>query len=140
MTSVSNRNLKILSALVWYIGGVVLMLKGFGLSREADVLKPGHSWPLLAFLSGLLIGGLKAKFLFSKSCKKNLTRIDALAKPKIWQFFRLRFLVFLVLMIITGVTLSRLAHNHYPLLIGMSILDFSIAVGLIGSGYVFWKH
>jgi hypothetical protein len=140
MINVSTRSLKILAALVWYIGGFVLIIKGGGLLHEAATLKSHQIWPWSAFFSGLLIGGLKAKFLFSKACKKNLDRIDALNQAKIWQFFRPRFFILLALMILTGATLSELAHNNYPFLIGVAILDISIAIALLGSSYVFWAH
>ncbi|MCK5312804.1 MAG: hypothetical protein KAJ62_11880 [Desulfobacteraceae bacterium] len=134
------RTLKILAALLWYIGGIILVSKGGSLLIEADTLKPEQNWTWLALVIGLLIGGLKAKYLFSKSCKKNLTRIDLLIKPKVWQFFRPGFFLFLAIMIVTGVALSRAAHNNYIFLISIAILDISIATALIGSSYVFWKE
>jgi hypothetical protein len=140
MLTVSTRTLNILAALVWYIGGIVLLLKGNTLLGEADLLKPEQHWPWLAAVAGLFIGGLKAKFLFSKSCHKNLVRIAALNRPKIWQFFRPGFFAFLAVMILVGATLSRLAHDNYPFLIGVAILDLSIATALLGSSYVFWKQ
>ena len=137
---VSGRSLRILAALVWYVGGIVLLLKGGSLLVEADALKPEEGWPWLAAVAGLFLGGLKAKFLFSKSCQKNLARIAALDRPRIWQFFRPGFFVALMVMILVGATLSRLAHNNYPLLIGVAILDLGIAIALLGSSYVFWKQ
>ena len=134
------RTLKILAALLWYIGGIILVSKGGSLLIEADTLKPEQNWTWLAIVIGLLIGGLKAKYLFSKSCKKNLTRIDLLSEPKVWQFFRPGFFLFLAIMIVTGATLSRVAHNNYIFLISVAILDISIATALIGSSYVFWKE
>jgi hypothetical protein len=129
-----------LAALFWYIGGIILVLKGGSLLIQADTLKPEQNWTWLAVVIGLLIGGLKAKYFFSKSCKKNLKRINFLSEPKIWQFFRPGFFLFLLIMIVTGVTLSRLAHNNYIFLISVAILDISIATALIGSSYVFWKE
>ena len=140
MLVASTSRLKIIAALVWYVGGIVLLLKGGGLLVEADALKPEQDWLWLAAVAGLFLGGLKAKFLFSKSCQKNLDRIAALDRPRIWQFFRPGFLVFLTVMILTGATLSRLAHNNYPFLIGVAILDLGIAIALLGSSYVFWKQ
>ena len=81
---------------------------------------------------------MKAKFIFSKSCQKNLDRIDTLLKPKIWQFFRIRFFAALTLMVLVGITLSILAHNNYPMLISVALLDISIGIALLGSSYVFW--
>lgn len=139
MINVSHKVLKFISALVWYTGGLVLILKGSSLLLEADYLKPGQTWPTrTALFSGLLIGALKAKFIFCKSCKNNLKRIDSLENPKVWQFFKPWFFVFLLLMIITGAILSRNAHNNYSFLIGVAILDFSIATALLGSSYIFW--
>ena len=129
-----------MAALIWYIGSIVLLLKGGSLLVEADALKPGQIWPWLAISVGLFLGSLKAKFLFIKSCEKNLDRINGLNPPKIWQFFTPRFFTLLTIMILTGATLSRMAHNNYAFLIGVAILDISIAIALLGSSYVFWKQ
>ncbi len=137
---VAPRTLKILAALIWYIGGIILIIKGPSLLLEADALKPGGIWPWLAAVAGLFLGGLKAKYLFIRSCKRNLDRIDALDRPRVWQFFSPRFFVLLTVMISVGVTLSRLAHGNYLFLIGVGILDLSIGVALLGSSYVFWKQ
>jgi hypothetical protein len=136
----STRSLKILAALVWYAGGIVLLLKGRSLLVEAEALQPKHAWPWLGAVVGLVLGSLKAKFLFSKSCRKNLDRIAALEQPQLWQFYRPGFFVFLVLMITTGATLSRLAHDNYAFLISVATLDISIATALLGSSYAFWKE
>ena len=108
---VSNRTLNILAAIVWYTGGIVLLLKGSNLLIEADTIKPEKYWPQLAAITGLFFGSLKARFLFNKSCQKNLNRIAALNRPRIWQFFRIRFFVALIIMITMSVILSGLVHN-----------------------------
>ncbi len=136
---VSGRSLKLAAALVWYVGGIVLLLKGGNLLAEAEGLKPGAVWPWLGMVAGLFLGALKAKYLFRESCQKNLDRIAALERPRLWQFFSPRFFVGLTMMISVGVMLSRLAHNWYPLLIGVVLLDFGVGVALLGSSYVFWK-
>jgi hypothetical protein len=140
MFTVPRRILKIVASFVWYVGGIVLLLKGYSLLVEADSMRPGRLVPILAFGGGLLIGGMKARFIFVKSCRKNMARIDALRDPKIWLFYRPMFFVFLAAMIATGATLSRLAHGNYPFLIGVATLDFSIATALLASSYVFWKQ
>jgi hypothetical protein len=138
--AVSKRSLNILAALVWYTGGMMLLWKASSLLGEAHALRPGQSWPWLAAIAGLFLGSMKAKFIFSKSSQRNLDRIAALDRPRIWQFYSFRFLAILTVMILAGATLSRLAHNNYPFLIGVAILDLSIAVALLGSSYVFWKQ
>lgn len=140
MLTVSTRTLNVLAAFVWYVGGIVLLLKGSSLLAEAHSLRPEHGWLWLAAVAGSFIGGAKAKFLFSRTCQKNLSRITSLDRPGIWQFFSPWFFVFLAVMILAGATLSRLAHNNYSFLIGVGILDLSISVALLGSSYVFWKQ
>ena len=78
---------------------------------------------------GLLLGGLKARFLFNRSCRKNLARIAKLAEPKFWQFFKPSFFFFLALMILTGVLSSRLAQGNYLLLCAVRFDDCG---GLVG--------
>jgi hypothetical protein len=140
MLTVSIRSLNILAAVVWYIGGVVLLLKGRSLLVEAGTLNPQQGWIWLAVIAAIFFGSIKARFLFSKSCRKNLNRIANLNQPKIWQCFRPRFFVALAVMIATGATLSRLAQNNYPFLIAVGVLDLSLAVALLGSSIVFWQQ
>lgn len=125
---------------MWYIGGIVLLLKGSHLLIEADALKPEEDWLWQVAVLGIVLGGMKANFIFNKSCQKNLDRIATLVQPRIWQFFRIRFFVTLTLMILLGVTLSMQAHNNYPMLISVALLDISIGIALLGSSYVFWKQ
>ena len=140
MLVVSARSLKILAALIWYIGDIMLILKGRSLLVEADALKPEQIWPWLAVFAGLFFGGLQAKYLFAKSCQKNMYRIDALDRPRVWQFFRPGFFAALTVMIFVGAILSRLAHNNYPFLIGVAAVDINIGIALLGSSYVFWQQ
>ena len=140
MLSASHRTLKILAAVLWYSGAVILLTKGTTLLLEADALQPGRHWSWLTVVLGLSIGWLKVKFIFRRACEKNLARISLLSAPKIWQFYRPGFLLFLAAMIIIGSTLSRMAHGNYPFLIAMVILDFSLATALFGSSVMFWKQ
>jgi hypothetical protein len=136
----STRTLKALAALVWLVGGIMHLLKGGSLLAEAGALRPGLPWPWVAVAAALLLGGLKARFLFSQSCRRNLARIAALDPPRIWRFFKPGFLVALAVMILTGTALSRFAHNQYFFLLGVAVLDLGIAVALLGSSHVFWRE
>ena len=140
MAHVSARSLILLSALFWYGGGFVLLIKGVGLAMDARRLVPGNFWPGVILVSGAIIGTVKARYLFSISCRKNLSRINALTQPRWWQFFRPGFFLFLALMICAGVILSRLSQGNYGFLLVVALLDLSVAVGLIGSSYVFWGN
>ena len=104
------------------------------------MLQPDGVWGLLAIILGVLIGLLKAKFLFRNVCRKNLRRIDQLIRPQWWQFYRTGFFLFLSLMILLGTTLSRAAQGDYPLLIGMAIVDISLATALLTSSTTFLRE
>ena len=134
----SERSLKFIAALIWYTGGCVLMLKGWRLLAEAEALQPGKPWTWLVAAVGVTIGVVKAKVLFVRSCRRNLARIDALKSPRIWQCFRPRFFLFLVVMIMAGAGLSRWAHDNYAFIIGVATLDISISTALFASSYIFW--
>ncbi len=140
MFSISRRNLKILSAIVWLSGAVVLATKGSSLLQEAMALRPGNYWSWLAPLLGFCIGLVKIRFIFGPSCKRNLERISRLADPKPWHCFRFGFILFLIAMIILGTTLSNMSHGNYPFLMGMVVLDFSLATALLGSSHVFLQQ
>lgn len=139
MGKTSASVLKTLAALIWYAGGAVLALKAYSLMIEADALQPGLIWPWVGLGLGLTIGAVKSRYVFRRSCRRNLARIDQLVEPRIWQFFALRFFILLTLMIATGATLSRLAHGSYPFLIAVAGLDISIGTALLVSGLVFWQ-
>ena len=134
---VSPLILKKLAALTWIAGAMVLLLKGAALVIEARELRPGSLLNHVPLLVAPVIGFLKARFLFSNSCRKNLARIDTLPDPKLWQFFRPGFFLSLISMVLLGVCLSRLAHGLYGMLIGVSALDLSISVALLGSFHAF---
>jgi len=138
--AVSPITLKIVSGIVWFVGAIVLLLKGASLFTQAIVLRPDSTWSWLAIAAAILIGGAKARFLFGGFCRKNLDRIAALDDPQLWQAFRPRFYAFLTAMVILGGTLSRLAVDSYPGLMALVVLDISIAIALLGSMRVFWRH
>lgn len=130
--------LKVAAGAVWLIGGVILTWKGSSLLLEAAQLN-NQAWGVwLGFPAGILLGAVKGFKLFIPSCRKNLTRIDALQSPRIWQFFSPRFLLLLTLMIAAGSALSRLAHGKFLLLIPVGVLDLSIAWALLISFPAFW--
>jgi hypothetical protein len=136
---VSNKTLRILAAIVWYIGSIVLFIKGSSLLIEAKHINISLNWHLIAFVIALVIGMIKTKYIFIKACKKNIDRINNLVNPKVWQFYRTGFFILLIIMIITGAILSNLVHGKYIMLILVGSLDISISTALLGSSYIFWK-
>ena len=135
----SPRSLKLLAALVWYSGFVVLYYKSSLLLVEADRINTGQIWTWLAILAGLLIGGIKARYLYRRLCIKNLKRINSLEQAKIWHFFRMRFFIFLFSMIALGLFLSQWVHGNYSMLLILALIEISVATALLGSSHCFWK-
>ncbi len=136
----SKRNVKAVAAIVWLIGAIVLIFKAASLLVQAYALRPGEHWVWAAVAAALLIGTIKARYLFSAFCRKNLDRIAALEKPRLWKAFRPRFYLFLTAMILLAATLSKLAAESYLALIAVAMLDISIGVALLGSALVFRVH
>jgi len=139
MFNTSARTLKLLASLVWYSGAIILSYKSSRMLLEAQSINSNQTWIWLAILAGIMIGLIKAKYLFKRVCIKNLKRIDALKTPKLWQSYRTGFYFFLLAMILLGSYVSRLAHGNYSALISVAIIEVSLATALLGSGSYFWK-
>jgi uncharacterized membrane protein len=136
---VSRRTLIITAAIIWYGGGIFLLFKGCALVKNAYLIDPQSIWTYIAPILGTIIGLAKGKFLFSKSCQKNIKRIKALTNPRIWQCFRPGMLTFLGVVIPTGAWMSRAAVGNSTFLCLVGALDLSIACALLSSSIVFWK-
>jgi hypothetical protein len=137
---VSQRTLMITAAIIWYGGGISLLFKGGALIKNVHPINAQSIWTYLSPILGIMIGLLKGRFLFSKSCEKNIKRIKALTDPRIWQCFRPGMLIFLVIIIPTGSWLSRAAAGNVTFLCLLGALDLSIACALLSSSIVFWKR
>ena len=136
----SESRLRLVAGIIWFVGGIILLLKGSSLLLQANALRPGLAWTWLAIPAGLLIGGIKTGWIFDKACRRNLDRIASLDHGRLWQAYRPRFYLFLVLMISLAGLLSRQAQGHFAGLMAVAILDFSLATALFGSGRLFWTH
>ena len=140
MFNTSARTLRFLALLLWYIGVIVLSFKGTILLLEAQTINPDKTHVLLIIAGGLLLGAIKAKYLFTRLCINNLNRIKALKKPKLWEFYRFRFFLFLFSMIMLSNFISQQAQGNYSILITMSFIEISLATALLVSSYSFWKY
>ena len=137
--NVSRLTLIIMAAFVWYSGGIALLFKGGALIKSAYLIDSQSVWTFTAAILGIIAGLVKAKFLFSKSCKKNIERIRALASPRVWQCFRPGMLIFLAIIIPTGAWMSKSAAENYTLLCLVGALDLSISFALLTSSMVFFQ-
>ena len=118
----------------------MMVRKASELFIEANALLNTAIWVWVSVGLGLIIGSIKARFIFRKSCQKNIRRINELERPKFWQFYRPQFFFMLAVMISTGVLLSRMAHGNLPFLLSVAVLDLSIASALLISSLVFWEE
>jgi hypothetical protein len=132
--------LKLLAMVVWYIGFVALSLKSYKLFVEAYSINNNLSYLTSFLLLGFLLSLLKTKYIFIKSCQKNLLRIDSLESPKIWQFYRLGFFIFLMIVISLGAFLSHIASGNYFFLASVGIIDMALALALLFSSFEFYKN
>ena len=137
---VSQRSLIIIAAIIWYAGGIALLLKGSALIKHAYLMDVESIWTVIAALVGIGAGLIKGSVLFSRSCKKNIERIKTIADPSVWQCFRPIVLIFLAIMISAGAWMSRAAAGNYILLCLVGSLDLSISFALLTSSIVFWKR
>ena len=139
MLTASAKTIKNTAALIWVTGAIILSIKSSSLLIQATIISPDLPWVWIAVLTGLVIGTIKTKFLFTRLCYKNLKRIDELKQPKLWQCYRPQFFIFLFLMISLGAYMSRTSEGDYFMLLGVAIVDLSIATALFGSSICFWR-
>ena len=130
----------VLAAVVWYIGAVMLFRSGLELLSQARELRPDSTWHWLFIALGVVLGVLQARTLFTRSCRRNIQRIQELEDPKLWEFFRPGFFLALVGMISTGVLLDHLSKGIYMFMLFVAGLDFALTISLLGSSLVFWKE
>jgi hypothetical protein len=136
----SKKVLIILSAVVWYIGGIMLFRSGFELLLLSTGMRPGENWPWVFIGLGVLLGVFQASMIFNRSCRKNITRIRQLEDPRIWQFFRPGFFLALAIMISSGILLNHLSQGQYFFMLTVAAVDFALTISLLGSSYVFWTE
>ena len=136
---VSQLTLMVIAACVWYGGGIALLFKGGSLVKGAYALDSQSVWAYGAPLLGVIIGFIKARFIFYHACKKNIIRIRALVSPRLWQCFRPGMLIFLAIIILPGRGCPGLRAGNFAYLCGVAALDLSIATALLTSSRAFWK-
>jgi hypothetical protein len=66
MLTVSIRSLNILAAVVWYLGGIVLLLKGRSLLIETGTLNLQQGWIWLAVGAAIFLAACKPDFYSEK--------------------------------------------------------------------------
>lgn len=108
--------------------------------QEALAIDPNMTIIYAIVVVGIIVGLIKNKFIMSKFCVKNIKRINNLESPQIHQFYELKFLFFLSLIILTGFTLSRLAEGNYIFLFAISTLDIALSAAILTSSRIYFKN
>ena len=133
----SHGFLKVMSAAVWYVGAGVLLYKGSGYLVGAAVAGP--LWPpILAGFAGATVGLLRGRTQFLKACRRNIARIEALERPRLWLIFRPVFFLALGLMFAAAAAFGWLAGTGYWGAVIVGGLEMIIGVALLTSSIAFW--
>jgi hypothetical protein len=132
--------LKILAMLVWYIGFIALALKSYALFAEAYTIDNSVDKLVGLLMLGLGLSLIKTRYIFAPACRKNLARIEALTHPRLWQFYRAGFFLFLAGVISLGAWLSRMAAGDYTFLVSVGVVDMALSLALFFSGFVFLRR
>ena len=134
----SQQTLILISAGIWFVGGICLLVKGGALIKHAYLLNTASVWTAIALIGGGLAGLAKSRLLFKRTCLKNIQRIKTVPAPRVWQCFRPGMLIFLAVVIPAGAWMSRVAAGQYVMLCGVGALDISVGIALLESSRVFW--
>ncbi len=120
------------AAIVWMVGGSILMVRGF--SYVSD--RYWHAWILGAVLA---IGVIKSRYLLDRVATKAVARIHERGKACFFGFFSVKSWAFVGLMMGGGIII-RNAIVH-PGVIGAGILGalyLGIGTALLIADRVFW--
>jgi len=128
------------AAFIWFCGGVVLVIKGCVMLKAAFALDPLMLWVVVTSAVGIIVGLIKAKFIFIHALKKNIKRIGNLSLPVYpWQCYRVGFFIFLAVVITLSKFMTSWSEGHFVYILLIAALDLSIATALLSTGFLFWQ-
>lgn len=140
MFTVRHATLKKIALAVWFTGVFVLVVKSSSLFLGAKAFGASPLLEGIAVCTAILVGWIKAKFMFVGFCRKNLVRIDGLKLPKLWQFYRPRFFFFLICMIVVGKLLASVAQGNSLFMVAVATVELSVGTALLVSSRTFWTY
>lgn len=124
----------------WVFIGLFLIYRSAGLYQLA--LSEQQSTDLaiaISVITGMIIGGIKGKFVLIKTARKNRSRIDDLDGPlKMHQVFAAKFYLLIPAMILLGVLL-RTFNEYLGGYVVVAAVYFGIGMALMVSSIPYWK-
>lgn len=108
--------------------------------KEANVMKPNIEIISVVMATAFIVGLLKNKYIMTKFNLNNISRINSIENPKVYDFFELKFFFYLGLMIIAGIVMSGIARGNYNLLLIVGGIDLALSTALLKSSILFFNE
>ena len=110
----SPRVLKQLAGVIWLLVGVMLLVRSGPMLVEAH-RDSGLGWTIFAAITGLLLGGVKGRYVLWKTARQNRRRLETLSSAPVWQVFTGKTWLLVVGMVGLGLALRAGASaGWYP--------------------------
>ncbi|MFQ5483551.1 MAG: hypothetical protein ACE5ER_12435 [Nitrospinaceae bacterium] len=137
----TRTHLNKLAGTIWSLVGLMLILRGADLLERA--MQEQHATQqalILAVVLSLVLGGIKGRFVLSKTARRNMSRIDALAEPLRWhQVYERKWVVLIAGMILLGVLL-RTYNEFIGGFVVVGAIYCGIGLALLVSSLCYWKN
>jgi len=137
-----NRNVLFnLAGAIWGLVGLFLILRGAGMFEQAWREQQASQTGLTVALgASLLIGGVKGRFIFSRTARRNKERIARLPEPlKVHHVYAPGLYVLIAGMIGLGVLL-RTYHEFFGGYLVVGAIYCGIGLALFISSFYYWKR
>jgi uncharacterized membrane protein len=136
----SRKELLAIAGGIWVLVGIFLIYRGINLFQLAsNEQHASQNAIMISSIVGLIIGGIKGKFVLAKTARKNIARIDGLSGPlKIHHVFSTPFYGFILGMILLGVLL-RTFNGYLGGYVVVASIYCGIGMALIIASMVYWK-
>ncbi|MEM0950510.1 MAG: hypothetical protein AAGI66_00015 [Cyanobacteria bacterium P01_H01_bin.74] len=128
-----KKELMLLACGIWMVGGLIMTLRGIDFIA-GYTLAENMTLVLISIALALIIGGAKGKFVLSKTCKRNIDRLNALTeKKRPLSVYSIRSWVMISIMVMIAVLLNVIGVP--PLLRGS--INLGIGASLIVSAFIY---
>ena len=129
-----------LAGAIWGLVGLFLLVRGIDMYLLA-VNSQGSSQQavIISLAAALMIGGVKGKFVLTKTARRNKDRIDRLEHPvKVHHVYAKPFYLFIIAMMGVGFML-RTWNEYLGGYVVVAAIYCGIGIALMVSSLVYWK-